>query len=442
MRILIVLSIWLVTGSAVAFPWGHSHKQVVAIQHWQTTSGTPVYFVPTHDIPMIDMQVVFKAGSSQDEKQWGLATLTNALLNEGSLKHSADQIAESFDNVGAKYRNQVDRDQAIVGLRSLSKSDYLKPALDMFVEVLTDPAFSDSALARVKPQLLAAIQYGQQQPMVVAAHAFYQAIYGEHPYAHPPEGALSTIGLLTQQDVVRFYRRYYTSKNAAIIMVGDLSKGQAKKIAETIAAHLAEGTPHSIFPQATSIPEKKKFISLPTKQNTILIGELGITPNDPDYFSLAVGNHILGGLPLSSLLFDTVRNEHGFAYGVSSRFIPLEDRGPFYISLQTRTDQAQSAESLTKETVMQFLKKGPTQAQLKAAQKNIIGSFPLQISTNRDILAQVTQIAFYHRPLNFLDTYTNHIQEVKRNMVKAAMQKAIKMDRLTTVVVGQSGKSG
>ena len=90
----------------------------VNIQHWQTTQGIPVYFVRAPEIPMMDVQLVFKAGSAYDGAQYGLANLTNGLFGEGATGLTADQISEKFDAVGAIFSNNVSTDLAAVGLRS------------------------------------------------------------------------------------------------------------------------------------------------------------------------------------------------------------------------------------------------------------------------------------------------------------------------------------
>ena len=189
------------------------------------------------------------------------------------------------------------------------------------------------------------------------------------------------------------------------------------------------------------MPAAVHVVPFPAQQNTIMIGGVGITPNASNYFPLVLGNAILGGLPLSSILFDVVRNQHGYAYGISSHFVPLRDRGPFYIQLQTRTHEAQAATLLTQQLCRRFLKEGPTSAELKAAQDHMIGGFPLKISTNSGILANITEIGFYHRPLDFLSTYMDRMRQVTPEAVKQAMQTILSEKYLSTVMVGQQPRA-
>lgn len=416
------------------FAWA---KPVLNIQHWKTDNGAKVYFVRAPEIPMVDVQVVFAAGSARDGQQWGKASIANGMLNEGTRQHSADQIAQAFDSVGAQFGNDIDRDMAIVSLRSLVDNKYLQPALQTFTEVLTEANFPEKAFQRVKQQALTNLKYQQQSPGVVAVNAFYQAVYRNHPYGHSPNGTEATVKALTVNNVKAFYQQYYVASNANVILVGDISRAQAQKIAEQVVRALPRGQVAAKLPLAISSQQSTyQFIPFPAKQNTIIFGQVGIKRNNPDYFPFIVGNRVFGGLPLTSILFEQVRNKRGLAYAVYSALNLLQYKGPFYVSLQTRTDKAAQALKIAQESLQQFIKAGPTKDELQSAQKNIIGSFPLQLSTNASIDANVVRIAFYQLPLDFLDTYRRKISAVNTSQVKAAFQHIVHPAQMKTVVVG------
>lgn len=434
MRVLILL-----ISLFISFPGLALNKVSMAkIQHWKTKNGADVYFVGALEVPMVDIKVIFSAGSSYDGANWGLASLTNALLEEGTVKENADQITANFDQVGAQYHSEVSRDMAVLALRSLVNPDYLNPAIKQFSKVLTSPSFPYSAFMRVKKQLLSNIQYKKQLPTSVATNAFYYTLYKNHPYGHPSEGTIKTLKNITESEVKAFYQRYYVAKNAAIIIVGDLRKKHAAKIAQEIIGSLPTGQSAEPLPALVDTVSKSQYITFPSAQNTILLGQIGIRPTDPYYFPLLVGNRILGGLPLSSILFEEVRNKRGLAYSAYSNFSLLKYGGPFYIELQTRVAKAHQALEVVQTVLRQFVEKGPSVSQLEAAKKNIIASFPLQLSTNAGLLASLTNIVIYHLPLNYLDTYRKKIQAVTVKQVKAAFQKLIHPKKMTIIVVGQN----
>ncbi len=413
-------------------------KPVLNIQHWNTTNGAKVLFVESHNLPILDIAVTFVAGSAQDGKQFGVAQFTSAMLNEGSTTLSADQIATNFDNVGAIFTANAGRDMASVQLRSLSDPKMLNPALQTFIDVLSKPIFSQTAFKRVQQQILSAIKQSQQQPTSVASNTFYQTLYGKLPYAHPVLGTTNTIQQLTPQDLQNFYHKYYVAKNALITIVGDVSLTQAKVIANQVIKNLPQGKA-IVNLKTTPVIEKatNKHIAFPAQQTTALIGQAGIAQNAPAFFPLMVGNFILGGSPLTSELFQEVRNKRGLAYSVGSSFTPLKNPGPFIIFLQTRNDKSQEAIQVSQNTLEHFVDKGPTKQQLQDAKRSIIGRFPLQIANNSQILALITTIGFYNLPWDYVDTYRAKVKAVTAEQVKVAFQQLIKPQKLLIVTVGQ-----
>jgi zinc protease len=156
------------------------------IQHWQTGNGAQVFFVPAPELPMVDIQVTFNAGSARDGDRAGLAMLTNGMLEEGAGSLNADAIAEQFDRLGAKTSFDSLRDMATASLRSLTDEKLLQPAAKTFALLLREPSFPDAALERVRKQMLVGLRHESQSPESIGSRAFYQAIYGSHPYAPPP----------------------------------------------------------------------------------------------------------------------------------------------------------------------------------------------------------------------------------------------------------------
>lgn len=419
------------------FAQAAANKPILDIQNWQTSQGTPVYFVRAPELPMMDLKIIFTAGSAYDDAQWGLANLTASMLGEGSKNLTADQIAAQFDQTGAQFDANTNRDVTVVSLRSLTDPKYLTPALQTFNEVLGQPTFSDQSLVRVKQQTLSAIQSAEQNPSAVAADTFYQYLYPNHPYGHPVLGMTKTVNTITRNQVQTFYQHYFVSTNAKIILVGDLDRKQAEQIAEQAMQALAKGAPAPTLAMNQAGPhDGMHAVEFPSQQTTIVAGQLGIDRQNTQYFPLMVGNYMLGAMPLGSLLFEQVRNQRGLAYNVSSVFSPMTYRGPFVVILQTRAAEKQQALNVTEQVLQQFVGKGPNPEQLQLAKQNIVNHFPLNLATNDQIASALMQMALNQRPLNYLDTYRDQVNAVTADQVKQAFQSVIAPDKLLVVTVG------
>ena len=410
----------------------------VNIQHWTTNNGARVYFVTAPELPIVDLQIIFDAGAARDKDKAGTALLTNALLSEGAGELNANQISERFDELGAQFGNEAQRDMANLTLRSLSDENILTPALETLAMVLSQPTFPADAFERERKRMLIGIEQRKQSPDALADEAFYKAVFKSHPYAVLPSGYENTVSSLTLDDLKAFYQRYYVASNAVIAIVGDLDRSKAEQIASAIVAQLPKGSPAEKLPDVATITQQEVIkLEHPSTQTHILLGQPGMKRDDPDYYTLYVGNHILGGSGLVARLSNEIREKRGLAYSTYSYFLPMRKNGPFQIGLQTRNDQAEEALKVVRETVKEFIEKGPTDEELNMSKKNITGGFPLRISSNKKILGYIGMIGFYGLPLDYLDTFNDKIQAVTVADIQDAFKRRVNPDTMVTVLVGK-----
>lgn len=414
----------------------HSAPHRINIQHWTTPNGVRVYFVPAPELPMLDIQVVFSAGSSRDGQQSGLAQLTNSMLGEGTQTLNADQVAATFESVGAVVGMQVNRDMSAASLRTTTFPENLKTALQTFAQILSAPAFPKVGFQRKQQQQLVSLKQQEQDPGSLASIALYKAIYGTHPYGQPGLGTPQSVTALTQEDARSFFNQYYVAQNAIITLVGAIDRKQAESIAADLSQALKSGKTAPALPKPSVTPVTTVQIPYPSTQKQIRLGQIGMDIHDPDFFALAVGNRILGGSALVSRLFKEVREKRGLSYGVSSQFEPLAVAGPFAISLATKVDQAPVALKVVQDVLQNFVKEGPTKEEMNSAKQDMINGFVLRLSGNSAISNLLGTIGFYQLPLDYLDTYTQRVQAVTLEQVRDAFQRRIKPADLAIVLVG------
>lgn len=415
------------------------------IRHWTLANGTRVYFVETHDLPMIEFSVVFDAGSAREPPgREGLARITNHMLNEGADGLDADAIALGFESIGAEWMAVSERDMASAGLRVLSDPAMRDPAVRLFARTLARPDFPEVNLERSRNEALVVLAQKRQSPGDIAADHFYRKLYGKHPYAHPPEGTEDSMRALKREDLVGYHAKYYTGANAIVALIGDLSPEAAKTLAEAVAGGLPRGVASPPLPPVTRVPAaargKTERIRFPSAQSHVLAGQPGMARADADYFPLYVGNFILGGSGLVSRLSDEIREKRGLSYSAYSYLNPMRVPGPFVLGLQTRNTQADAALKVMRETLERFAEAGPTEAELVAAKKNISGGFPLRLDSNRDILGYLAVIGFYGLPLDWLETYVPNVEAVTAESIRDAFRRRIRPAEMVTVVVGGDGK--
>jgi len=417
-----------------------SAEAALTIQHWQTPQGARVYFVESRELPMLDISVDFPGGSARDPAtQPGLAQLTHGLLDLGAGGLSETEIAHRLADVGAVMGGAFDRDRAGITLRTLSSAAEKNAALDVLVRVLQQPEFPQAVIKREKQRLISGIREAEADPGTVADKAFYRALYGAHPYAHDESGDPAAIEKFTRSELQAFYRTHYSAPNAVIALMGDISRAEAETIATRLAAGLSKAAVVPALPKPVPAAASDARIAHPSTQSHVLVGAVGMARSDPDFFPLYVGNYVLGGGGFDSRLMREVRDKRGYAYSAYSYFIPMQQAGPFELGLQTKTEQADDALKVAKDTLRQFIADGPSEAELTQAKANLTGGFPLRIDSNKKILDYLSMIGFYTLPLDYLDTWISKVDAVDAAAVKQAFARRIDADKLVTVVVGAEG---
>ena len=405
------------------------------IQYWKTNNGASIYFIENHDLPIVDINVDFRAGSVKDNKQKsGLASLTNHMMVLGSGGINEEDLANQFIDLGAQLNSSFDQDKSGFSLRTLSEKR--SEAIDLLTLVLHKPNFDSQIIKREKKRYIASIGEAETMPESIASKAFMKALYGEHPYSLSSSGEVKTIKRITKKDLHDFYKSNYLSNELSVVIVGDISKVEAEALGRKISIGFPENKMAIAIPLVNYNKAQEVKISHPSKQAHLYYGAPIIKRGDPDFLTLYLGNYILGGGGFVSRLTQEIREDRGLAYSVYSYFMPYIEAGPFKIGIQTKKNQVKEAKELIQKTVSGFIKDGPTPNELKRAKDFMIGGFPLRLDSNKSILEYVSMMAFYKYPLDYLETFTKKIDKITAEEIKSTFQRRVDMSKFSTVIVG------
>ncbi len=405
------------------------------LQSWTTGNGVKVFFFPSESLPMVDLRMVFAAGSARDGDKTAVADMTSALIGNGANGLDANTLAERLENVGAQFSTGSLRDMAWVTLRSLTMPQMLDDAVAVMADVLGKPDFPQAELELMQSQLITSLKNEQQKPGDIAEKALFKAIYRDHPYASAAEE--KDIESITREDVIAFYKQYYVAENAQLSIVGQLSREEAEKLAEKLVKAMPRGAKAAELPEVKSLDQAQTIrINFPSAQSHILIGQPGVARGAKEHFALYIANHGFGGSGFSSILMDEVREKRGLAYSVYSYFSPMDAKGPFLIGLQTRNDQVEQAVDIVMQNLRNFIEEGPSEAAFESSIKNITGGSALKTDTNAKLAQYASLIGFYDLPLDYLERFNERIETETRDSVHQAFRDAIDPQKLITVIVG------
>jgi len=423
----------------------------IAVQHWTQPSGVQVYLVPSPAIPMLDVQIDFDAGSRRDPAdKAGLASASANMLSKGVLANAARQesaldenaLGEAWADLGASFGASASTDRMSFALRTLTYPDLLNKAAALAARQLAEPMFAPDIWQREQSSLKASIKEANTRPATLVGRAFAKAVYGDHPYGF--EATEATVDNITVADMAALHQRMVLPCRASVTLVGALDRTQADALVQQLFARLPQSTsncpPLPAVAEVAALRQPQALqVAFESAQAHVLIGQPGFKRDDPDFFALTVGNYILGGGGFVSRLTTEVREKRGLSYSVYSYFAPGKHAGAFTIGLQTRPDQAAQALQVARGVLADFVRDGPTEAELKAAKDNLIGGFALRIDSNRKLLDNVANMAWNQLPLTYLDTWTQQINKISVADVRAAFARKLQPDTLVTVVLGAGG---
>ncbi len=404
------------------------------IEHWQE-GGSQVYFVPRHALPMVDINVIFPAGSAYDGKQPGIADLTARCLGDRSQNTKEGDLANQFADVGAIFTAGIDRDTSIARLRTQSEGGVYRKAIRTWRAALTQATFDRRCLEQEQKRMLTSQTMTGQSPNGLAQRSMYAALYRQHPYAHSTIGTASSISHINTNQLEAFYRQHYVANQAIAVIVGDLSRPAAKRLAKQSLSGLARRDKLPKPPMAKPLQQTKNiFHYLPNEQNTIVLAKLAQAHKIDDLFAQVVGNEVLGGGGLNSILYQKIRGEHALAYYAGSSATLLRGNGPFTIATQSQVNSSAKALHLAESSFNQFAKQGVNKKRLRATKKMLIARAPLKFATNIQILQRVSSLAVHHIPMGMIQNYPQHIKAVSNQDIKRVFQALAKQPWVRVVV--------
>lgn len=420
---------------------------VLPIEHWQAPSGAQVWLVHSPGIPMVDVHVAFDAGRRRDgPEQIGLAQAAALMsskgvqASEGAPALDENALGEAWADLGASFGAEAGRDSFSYSLRSLTQPELLARAADLAARQMGQPSWPADVWSNERERWAASLREADTRPATVANKALVRALYGDHPYGYQVTPA--SLARIQPGDLQAWHQRLVLACRAKVSIVGALDRGQAQALVDRLLARLPKrsGADCAPLPALADAPDltaaQQLDLSFASAQAQVLLGHVGITRKDPDYLALLVGNHMLGGGGFTSRLTEEVREKRGLTYGVYSYFSPGLNRGAFVISLQTRPDQAAQALQVTRDTLARYVAEGPSEQELRAAKDFLIGSFALRLDSNRKLLGQVAELAWFDLPLNELEDWTARVQALTVEQVRSALQRHVHPERMVTVVLG------
>lgn len=403
-------------------------------------NGLALRFLRRERLPLATLTLVLDAGERLvGEAEAGLAVFTGEALEGGTEDRGADELAKALEGLGADLSIHTGWDATTVSLTVLP--DRFEEAAGLLAEVVRRPAFPSSELHRIREQRLAAIVQRRMSPDRLASDQAARYFFAQGvPFARPVAGTEASVEGLGPDGARSFVQQAYGPEGGGVAVVGDVDEERARALVEQRFGDWepADRRPGTVEVRPRFRDRRIVVVSRPgSVQSELRIGHVGVARRDPAYFPLTVFNTVLGGA-FTSRLNLSLREKHGFTYGVRSRFAFRREPGPFWISTAVGTEQTAPAVEEAVRQVEDLVREGPREDEVAAARDYLSGVFPLRFETTAQVASRLAELVVYDLPEDFHATYRHRIGEVTRDDAHEAGARAVRPDELVAVVVGDA----
>ncbi len=408
------------------------------IEKIKLSNGLNVWIVRQSELPIVSMNLVMRSGGTLDpEDRSGVASMTSTLLNQGTKTRSAIDIANQQQSLGVFINAGATWDSSNVSMQTLTKN--LDQALELYSDVVVNPAFPDAELESTRRRALGAIFQRKSNPTAVSDVVYNKVLYGNQPYGRQLNGDEKSVKAMTRDDLVNFYEANYRPNNGTLVVVGDVD-GKTLKPKLEKAFGGWKGGDVTLMNAPNAAMMGKPGIYLVDKpnaaQSSVSIGQVGVDRSNPDFYSLQIMNSILGGGG-SARLFNNLRENKGYTYGAYSRFVYRRGAGPFSASAEVQT-------AVTKESIVEFMKElngirgsiPVTQTELENNKQGLIRRYPSGFETVGQISGQLTNLIIYDLPDTYFNDYISKINAVTLADVNRVANKYLDPSKMSIVIVG------
>jgi zinc protease len=408
----------------------------IDIEELTSPGGIDAWLVEDPSIPFVALEFWFVGGSTLDpaEKR-GATYLMTGLLEEGAADMDAQGFAAAVEGLAASFSFESFRDAVVVSAQMLTQNR--DEAAALLSAALTEPRFDDSAIERVRGQVLSIIEGNARDPGDIASSTFNALAYGDHPYGSSQEGTVETVSALTRDDIVAAHRAALTRERVVVGAAGDITPEELGLLIDRILGGLPAEAPPRPDLAEFGLTGGTTVVDFPSPQSVAYFGHRGIERDDPDFFAAFVLNQILGGGGFRSRLMEEVRVERGLTYGIGT-FLSLADLSPALLGqFSSSNDLVSEAIEVVRDQWADIAENGITQDELDAAIRYMTGEYPLRFDGNGRIAGILAGMQADGMPADYIVNRNDYVRAVTLEDINRVAAELLQPENLHFVVVGQ-----
>ena len=407
------------------------------IQEVTSPGGIKAWLVESHVNPLIAIRFAFFGGASQDapEKD-GQAYFVTLMMDEGAGDLDATAFQERVQSLAMRMDFDASRDVMLGSIQTLSKNK--DEVFDLARLAMAEPRFEESALARVKAQILAGLKYDENDPSTVASLAWHRLAFKDHPYGRPVKGTEKSVAAMMTDDLHDYVRGVFARDKLVVSVVGDITPEELGPALDTLFGDLPEKSDlREIVEAKPPLGPAREVIKMDVPQSVAQFGFRGIPRDDDDFIPAYILNYIIGGGGFSSRLMEEVREKRGLAYSVHSNLYPYRHGAVFVGNVATKNEAVGQSLQVIKSELEAISEEGLTEDQLNAAKAYLTGAYALRFESSSGIASQLLWIQIEDLGIDYIAKRNALIEAVTLEDVKRIAKRLLAPDQLITTIVGR-----
>lgn len=413
-------------GPAPAFNLGE-YKEVTL------DNGLKVIIVENHKLPVVSYQLFVDKGLVQEGEKAGVSSIAGQMLRTGTESKTKSEIDEELDFIAATLNTNSN------GFFASSLKKHSEELLKIASDILYHPSFPESEFDRIIQTTKSGLAFQKSDPNSISSNVGNALLYGlDHPYGEFTNE--ESVESITLKDVKDYYGKYYFPNEAYLIIVGDITSGEAEAQAQKYFGQWESKPDFTKYtPPAVEAPASNtvRFVNRNgAVQSVVSVAQpVDFLPTAEDRMAASVMNTILGGY-FGSRLNRNIREDKGYTYGVRSGLSPDLYTADFSISASVRNEVTDSTITEILNEIHQLRTEEIPESELELVKNVLTGQFARGLEQPRTIAQYALNIARYGLPQDFYKTYLERLNKVTPEEIKAAANKYINPDRLQIFVVG------
>ena len=324
---------------------------------------------------------------SRDEKddRAGVSHFIEHLLFKGSRDYDAQQIAKTFDAMGAELNAATSREHTVVYSRVPDR--HVEEAIAVMTDMVFAPQFSE--LDQERDVVLEEIAMYEDAPQDLVHDLFSQAVFGTHALGRPVIGTAEVISTIARRSIGAYHRAMYTGANIVVAAAGNLTHERLVSLLQRFEHDR---------PQSSRVPVRRPLVRTPapglrfqrkdTEQYHVCLGAPGISRADRRRFAASLLDGILGG-SASSRLFQEIREKRGMAYSVYSFASQYTDTGLIGVYVGTREENLPQCIEICVEQIADIAAGNLRAGELERAKESLKGRIMLSIESTSNRMSRL-----------------------------------------------------